>query len=99
MKKEDVKKLAELCRIKVSDDELTELTKDIDSILSYVSEISEVASEEMVPDLPAQAGAGAIRNVMRADEEPHEPGAYTETLLNAAPKRDKDYVAVKKILP
>lgn len=93
MKKEDVKKLAALCRIEVPEKELEGLTAEFESILAYVSEISKVASEEIRPE------AGELRNVMRKDADPHEPGSHTDAMLNAAPKREKDYIAVKKILP
>lgn len=93
MKKEDLKKLAALCRIDVPEEELEGLTKEFESILAYVSEISEVASKDIVPE------AGELRNVMRDDAGPHEPALYTKALISAAPKREKDYVAVKKILP
>ena len=40
----------------------------------------------------------ALRNIMRADENPHESGKYTEKLLKAAPARDGDRVAVKQVI-
>ena len=92
IRKEEVKKLAELSRIEVEDRELDALARDIESIVAYVSEITEVASEGV------EADAGILRNVMREDGEPHESGAYTETLLSAAPHREDKYVRVKKIL-
>ena len=35
---------------------------------------------------------------MREDSNPHEPGVYTEDLLNLAPERAGQYVKVQKIL-
>ena len=88
----DIEKLAELGRIELAESEKKELTSDIESILEYISQIQEVVSGEVVSE------AGAHRNVMREDIEPHEKGMFTESLLSAAPKREGNYVKVKKIL-
>ena len=69
------------------------LTTDLTSILSYVSDI-----ESIVGNAVSEKKVGPLFNVMRADENPHEGGLYTEDLLNNAPHRDGQYVKVKKIL-
>jgi aspartyl-tRNA(Asn)/glutamyl-tRNA(Gln) amidotransferase subunit C len=89
---EEVQKLADLSRLKLSPEEKATFAKEIDSILGYVSQISDLKSETSNQKTPE------IRNVFRKDEEPHESGIYTEVLLAQAPKRDKDYLKVKKIL-
>lgn len=93
MKKEDIEHLAKLSRIAVTDDEATSLAKDITSILGYVSEI-----EAITGNTEGEKKVGALFNVMREDENPHEGGAYSEDLLNLAPDRDGRYVKVKKII-
>lgn len=90
--KDDVKKLAELSRLELTPKEMNELSKDIESILAYVSELTEIATKEPVNE------TGALRNVMRKDEKPHESGIFTDVLLKAAPNREKNYFKVKKIL-
>ncbi|MDO8590992.1 MAG: Asp-tRNA(Asn)/Glu-tRNA(Gln) amidotransferase subunit GatC [bacterium] len=89
---EDIKKLANLARIKVSEEELPKLSKDIESILGYVSELEKV---EVVEGEKQKEG---LRNVMREDALAHESGKYTENILINAPRRQGDYVVVKKIL-
>ncbi len=93
MKKEDIEHLAKLARIEVKDDEATALAEDITSILGYVSEI-----EEITGNSTGEKKVGALFNVMREDENPHEAGIFTEDLLNLAPKRDGQYLKVKKII-
>jgi aspartyl-tRNA(Asn)/glutamyl-tRNA(Gln) amidotransferase subunit C len=89
----EIEKLARLARIKISKEEAEKLSADIDSILSYVSEIKEAAFSA------AQRDAGdEITNVMREDKEPHETGLYSDRLLKEAPQREGDYIKVKKIL-
>ena len=92
IKREDIEKLAELSRIEVTGDEVDKFSRDIESILEYVSELTEIVTEE--PD----KCAGVLRNVMRSDGEPHESGLFTDAILSAAPEREKNYFKVKKIL-
>jgi len=92
IKIEEIEKLAELSRIEVPEGEKKDLARDIESILEYISQIQEVASVEPEPEV------GTHYNIMREDGTPHESKLHTETLLEAAPKREGDYVKVKKIL-
>ena len=87
----DVKALATLARLEVSDEELSRLEKEMPGILTFVEQIQKVAGEvpQKSPDL---------RNVMREDKNPHESGVHTETLLAAAPAREGDRIAVKQVL-
>ncbi len=93
MEKQDVEHLAKLSRIAITDGEATALAGEITTILGYVSDINSITGER-----PEVKEVGALNNVMRDDGDPHEPGLYTEDLLNAAPERDGQYVKVKKIL-
>ncbi len=89
----EIEKLAELSRIALSPEEKESLRKDMDSILGYVEQIQKVSA-----DLILGKKELSPRNVMRADDNPHESGVFTETLLAAAPSREGQYVKVKKIL-
>jgi aspartyl-tRNA(Asn)/glutamyl-tRNA(Gln) amidotransferase subunit C len=93
MKREDIEHLAKLSRIELRGGEADVLAENITSILNYVSEIQEITGGE---DLVKQVGP--VHNVFREDENPREPGVFTETLLAAAPERDGQYFKVKKIL-
>lgn len=88
----DVEHLAGLARIAVSDMEKEVLRHDLEEILAYVSQVTEVTAELGVPT------AGELRNVMREDENPHEGGAFTEDILKAAPMREGNRLFVKKIM-
>jgi aspartyl-tRNA(Asn)/glutamyl-tRNA(Gln) amidotransferase subunit C len=90
--REDIKKLAELSLIDVSDSELDTLAGEIDPILGYVSEVTTLATDDASREKPE------LYNVMRDDVVTHEPRQYTEALLAEAPDRDGDYLRVKKIL-
>ena len=89
--KVDVKALARLARLEVSDEELPKLEKEIPAILELVETIQEVSAN-------VSNNEPEIRNVMREDSEPHESGKYTEDLLAAAPSTKDDQVAVKQVI-
>ena len=87
----DVAALAKLARLEVSKEELATLEKEIPSILAFVETIQKAAGE-------SEHKGEVLRNVMRADENPHESGLYTEKLLSAAPARTGDRIAVKQVI-
>ena len=95
MDKNEVLKLANLARIKLTDREAEKLSGEFASILGYVGEIKEISNQKSVSTLPEDF---SVRNVMRGDNEGHEGGIYSEKLLAEAPQSDKGYVKVKKIL-
>ena len=89
----EIEKLATLSRIALSADEKKALQKDMDAILDYVDQVKKVSAT-----VGTEKKAGALRNVFREDANPHESGIFTEELLSAAPKREGQYIKVKKIL-
>lgn len=89
---EEIRHLAGLARIDVTDTEAATFAADFDEILPYVAQVQAAAAN--VATEPPHAHS----NVLREDIETHAPGAYTEALLSAAPERSGAYVAVKKIL-
>jgi aspartyl-tRNA(Asn)/glutamyl-tRNA(Gln) amidotransferase subunit C len=79
--KADIRALAKLARLELSDAEVSKLEGELPAILGFVDEIQKVSA-----DMP-KAVSPKHRNVMRADSDPHESGAFTEALLAAAPNR------------
>jgi aspartyl-tRNA(Asn)/glutamyl-tRNA(Gln) amidotransferase subunit C len=90
--KDDVKKLANLARIKLTPEEEEKFAKDMENILGYVTQIQNVS------DTVDARGSEKVKNALRDDNQPHESGIHTEAILEEAPKRKGDYVQVKKIL-
>lgn len=91
---DDLKKLARLGRVAVTDEEVEKLRHDMDSILAYIDTIQKVS----LPEKPSGSAYLDIQNVMREDANPHEPGIYTEAMLSQAPRREGNYLKVKKII-
>lgn len=90
--RKDIEKLATLSRLKLSDEEKTRMEGDMSSIIAYVDKLKEVTGSNTGPVMSVN------KNVMREDANPHAGGAYTEKLVNLAPKHKGPYVEVKKIL-
>ena len=90
--KVDITALAKLARLEVSEAELKKLETEIPAILHFVETIQK-ANVDAHPST-----SSGLKNVMRADENPHETGKYTKTLLDAAPAREGNRVAVKQVI-
>ncbi len=93
MEIKDIEKLAKLARIELTEKEKKAYLKEIGEILVYVDQIKEVVAktgEERV--------VGEHRNVMRADEVKNITGANTEVIVQEFPRKDKNFLKVKKIL-
>jgi aspartyl-tRNA(Asn)/glutamyl-tRNA(Gln) amidotransferase subunit C len=98
----DVKKLSELARINLSDQELEQFSKELGSILHYVEQLNEVTVPEISVKKPEHI---AHRNVMREDSPRPDDSplvtakqAHGEALVDAAPDHQGGFVKVKKIL-
>ena len=91
---DDVKKLAGLSRLALTDEEVKQFQAEIAAIIAYVDTIQKVPIPESVTPSPHLE----LENIMREDSHPHETGIYTEALLSQAPRREKNYLKVKKII-
>lgn len=89
--KEEVKNLANLARIKITEEEAENLAVELHSILDYVGQIQKAGGEDVV-------NKPLLKNVLREDVPLNKDSEYTEDILNNAPKREGKYLAVKKIL-
>ena len=87
----DIQNLATLSRIEISEEEALSLNSEIDSILGYVSQI------ENMP-VGNDLEISSQRNILRKDVITHETSQYTEDILSNAPRREGDFLKVKKIL-
>ena len=94
----DIDNLAALARLDIPADEKETLRKEVDSILVYVSEIQKLSAGSPAKTLDDKLSVGEIYNVLREDTNPHLPGEFSEDLLAEAPRRQDNYIKVKKIL-
>ena len=92
LSREDVRKVADLARLKVTDEELDLLANDLRKIVGYVEVLNEVDTTGVVP----MVHAVELHNVLRADELV-ESLPRTAALSNA-PRTDGDYFLVPAII-
>lgn len=74
----DVRYVADLVRLKLTDDEIAELQPQLDHVLSYIEQLNEVN----VDDIEPTAHASAVYNVFRADN-PRDTFTQEQAIANA----------------
>lgn len=87
-----VRKVAKLSRLDLTDEEVKEFTGQLSSILDYMAKMNELDTENVEP----LAHCLPINNVFREDVPCESLG--TEKTLANAPQRDGGFFKVPKIL-
>lgn len=90
--REEILKLANLSRLKLSEEEIARMQKDMGAILAYVDKLKAAPVSEHGPVMSTN------KNVLREDAGAHEGGAFTKKLIDLAPKKEGTLFKVKKIL-
>lgn len=88
----EVKNLAELSRIKMTEEEMASFASEIDPILDYVAQIKKVVGDSTEREVPP------LHNITRSDDMPNLTGANTEVITAEFPRRGGNLLKVKKIL-
>ncbi|MEI7765627.1 MAG: Asp-tRNA(Asn)/Glu-tRNA(Gln) amidotransferase subunit GatC [bacterium] len=91
MEIKDIEKLAELSKIELTDKEKEGLLKDLDSILGYVKQITEV-------DVKDTEVVYENRNVWREDEIDPSPDFSHDLIISQFPDSQDGFIKVKKIM-
>jgi len=90
--KETVAKIANLARIEVSEDELESTVGELNNILDWVEQLSEVNTD----------GVEAMTSVVAADlprrEDKVTDGGYRDQVLKNAPQAEHGFFAVPKVI-
>lgn len=88
---EDVRKVALLARLRLSDDELAVMQQQLSSILGYMDMLQEVD----VTGVPTTAQVTDVVNIVRPDEV--RPSLPVEAVLENAPDQADGYFRVKPV--
>lgn len=94
---EEVKKLAALARIKIEDNKLGKFTSEFDAILAYVGQLEDFGTEGSTQHTD-NIGNGALRNVMRDDDNANVTGEYAKKIVEQFPNSENGALSVKKII-
>ena len=89
---EQVRQVAQLARLKVSDDEVHSFTRHLGAILDYVAQLDELDTSDVEP----LAHCLPVQNAFRADEI--KDTLSNDAALQNAPQRDGEFFAVPKVL-
>lgn len=88
----DVRHVAKLSRLHVSDDDVHHFTEQLAAVLGYISKLNELDVEGVEP----MAHPLELVNVLRPDVE--QPGMPTEMALANAPAQTPPFFKVPKVL-
>ncbi len=90
--KEEVRKVAKLARLELTPEEEDQFTGQLNGILDYFEQLSELDTSKVKPTTRAID----VSNVMRSDDL--QPFANGESILAGAPDRDGEFFKVPKIM-
>ena len=91
--KEQVRELAVLARLGLTEKEVASLAKEMTVFLDYFQALEEVDTERVAPT----SQISDLKNVLRKDTREVSNITLSEKLQNA-PSREKDFIKVKKVL-
>lgn len=89
---DNVKKIASLARIHLQEEEVSQLTKDLEKILHYVDSLSKLN----VADVQPTAHVVPLKNVLRPDII--KPSIKTEAVLEIAVEKHEGSFKVPKVI-
>ncbi|MEO5927447.1 MAG: Asp-tRNA(Asn)/Glu-tRNA(Gln) amidotransferase subunit GatC [Patescibacteria group bacterium] len=90
--REDVKRLADLARLELSDEEAARAEKELDAVLGYVDRLTKIPTEGVEPQtMPARAEGWRSDDAFECDDLTHE------LLLSNFPERKGDLLHVPAV--
>ena len=90
--KEEVKKVANLARLELNEDEIVHHAEQLEKILEYIKQLEMIDTD----NVDCTTRAIEVINVFRKDER--ENSNCSEELLELGPSREDEYYKVPKII-
>ena len=90
--KEEVKKVANLARLELDEEEINNHADQLEKILKYIKQLEKIDTE----NVSCTTRAIEVKNVFRKDENKNSD--CTEELLELGPSREDKYFKVPKII-
>ena len=90
--RDDIKTIARLSRLEVSEENMPQLEKELSDILSYVEQLNELDLD----GVETMAHAVPLQNVLREDQV--KPSIDHGKALSTAPVEDDGYFAVPRVV-
>ena len=89
---EEVKKVAQLARLELNENEINQHAEQLEKILEYIKQLEKINTE----DIPCTTRAIEVVNVLRKDEKKNYENS--EEILDLAPSRENKFFKVPKII-
>ena len=90
--KNQVKKVAKLSRISLEDNKIESLSKDLDSILTFVEKLNELDTKE-IKTLKSIAD-----KTLEARNDTVDDGKIKDDILKNSPEKNEDFFIVPKVI-
>jgi len=94
LSKEEIKHIANLARLELSEEEVTIYDDQLSHILDYIGRLKEVDTSKIEPT----AQVTGLENVLRSDEIKEWNKKQVEQALKQAPEIENKQVKVKRVL-
>lgn len=92
----DVKKIAKLAHLEITDEEVAIYTPQMEQIVGYIEQLNELDTGDVEPMLGGLTAAGQATDAIREDEVRKSLG--TEAALSRAPASTDGHFQVPKVL-
>ena len=92
--KKEIKHIAKLARLGLSEQEKNKFTEELSAILGFVDKLNEVKTNKIEPT----AQVTGLENITREDKGKKKTKKETDKLLDLAPEVENRHVKVKAIL-
>jgi aspartyl-tRNA(Asn)/glutamyl-tRNA(Gln) amidotransferase subunit C len=92
LSKEDILKLAELCKLELTEEQIAKFQAELEAILGYVEQLQSVDIEGLEPTNQVTG----LTNATRPDEVIEY--ASKDALLKNLPQREDDLIKVNRVL-
>ena len=89
---DEVKKVANLARLELNEDEINSHSEQLEKILEYINQLEKIDTD----DVPCTTRAIEVINVFRKDEQKNFD--CTEEILELGPSKEDKYFKVPKII-
>jgi aspartyl-tRNA(Asn)/glutamyl-tRNA(Gln) amidotransferase subunit C len=90
--KATVSRIANLARLKMSEDEKTVMSKELDSILGFISQLNEVDTSSVLPL------TSVVETKLPEREDKITDGGRVDDILSNAPKKAAGFFVVPKVV-
>jgi len=90
--KKSLLKLGKLARISISDDKLTNLSKDLNSILEFVDQLKEIKTDQVTPT------SNSLNQKLEVRDDKVDTKNSAEDILENAPEKEMDFFVVPKVI-